>query len=195
MAYIFSSIPGLSGIMKYWYHFAIMFEALFILTTIDAGTRVARYILGEILGEVWKPFARHSWIPGTIVCSALVSFSWGYLLYQGQIRTIWPIFGVANQLLATLALALGTTWLLHHGKRRYAWVTLAPFLYLSFTVITAGVENIFSLYLPRGDILNTVLSAALLLMVAFVVVDSVRLWISLARGPRGEGASAPTMGG
>jgi carbon starvation protein len=102
---------------------------------------------------------------------------------------------VANQLLATLALALGTTWLLHHGKRRYAWVTLAPFLYLSFTVITAGVENIFSLYLPRGDILNTVLSAALLLMVAFVVVDSVRLWISLARGPRGEGASAPTMGG
>jgi carbon starvation protein len=179
MAYIFGKIPWLSGIMKYWYHFAIMFEALFVLTTIDAGTRVARYIMGEILGSVYKPFATPSWIPGTIICSAAVSFFWGYLLYEGEITTIWPMFGVANQLLAALALALGTTMLLKKGKKRYGLITLVPFSFLSVTVITAAVMNIVNIYLPKGDWTNASLSIAVLVLVGIVIMDSLKQWAGL----------------
>jgi len=186
MAYIFDKIPGLTGIMKYWYHFAIMFEAMFILTTIDAGTRVARYIMGEILGTFYKPFARHAWLPGAIICSAAVSLFWGYLLYEGEISTIWPMFGVANQLLAALALALGTTLLLKKGKRRYCLITLIPFAFLSVTVITAAVLNIVNVYLPNGDIANTILSIAVLALVGIVIIDSLKQWIALIGSPKPE---------
>ena len=100
MADIFSSLPGMRGLMAYWYHFAIMFEALFILTTIDSGTRVARFALQEFVDRPWKPFARPGWVPGSVIATTLICFAWGYLIWTGSIDTIWPMFGIANQLLA-----------------------------------------------------------------------------------------------
>ena len=111
---------SVAGLMKYWYHFAIMFEALFILTTIDTGTRIARFLLQEALGRVYRPFERTDWLPGAVLATALVTAGWGVLVYTGSIDTIWPMFGIANQLLAVVALALVTTWLVNTGRGRYA---------------------------------------------------------------------------
>ena len=96
--------------MSYWYHFAIMFEALFILTTIDAGTRIARFVLQETIGKVYKPFGRTNWLPGNLISSFIIVFTWGYFIYTGTVTTIWPMFGTANQLLAAIALAIGTSY-------------------------------------------------------------------------------------
>ena len=126
MAQIFRGLPGMDRLMGYWYHYAIMFEALFILTTVDAGTRVARYVLQELIGKVYKPFANTVWLPGNLVATAIVVWGWGYLIYTGSISTIWPLFGAGNQLLATIALAITTTFLVNMGRARYAWVTAAP---------------------------------------------------------------------
>lgn len=128
----------LKDLMKYWYHFAIMFEALFILTTIDAGTRIARYLFQETLGKVYPKFARPDWLPGAILATLLVTGGWGILVYTGQINTIWPMFGIANQLLAVMALALVTTVLVNSGKGKYAPVTLLPMLFVTTTTLTAG---------------------------------------------------------
>ena len=132
---------GVTGewMLKYWYHFAIMFEALFILTTIDAGTRIARFLFQETAGRVYKPFGRPDWLPGAILASAIVTAGWCLLVRTGSIMTIWPMFGIANQLLAVLALALVTTWLVNHGRGRYAWVTILPMLFVCSTTLTAGV--------------------------------------------------------
>lgn len=193
MASIFDKIPGLSGILKYWYHFAIMFEALFILTTIDAGTRVARYILGEILGAAYPPFAKPSWVPGSLICGALVSLAWGYLLYGGDVSTIWPMFGVANQLLAVLVLALGTTLILRTARIRYALITLVPFFFLLVTVFTAGVMNILNVYWPRGESVNVVLSIVMLALVLTVVIDSASSWVTILK-ERKQGARVWVLG-
>lgn len=190
MAHIFSSIPGFKHLMNYWYHFIIMFEALFILTTIDAGTRVGRYILQEIGGSIYKPLKNHNWLPGTIICSVLISFAWGYLVYGGSISTIWPLFGVANQLLGTMALAIGTTMIIRMGKARYAWTTLIPMSFLAVTTVTAGYLNIFTNYLPKGNILLAVLSAIMIVLVVAVLVDSVRKWISLLSAEKSDKAKA-----
>jgi len=179
MAYIFDKIPGISGIMKYWYHFAIMFEAMFILTTIDAGTRVARYILSEVLGHFYPRFEDTKWVAGVVFTSLVVSFAWGYLLYGGEIATIWPIFGVANQLLAGIALAIGTTLILKEGKRQYILITIIPFLYITTTCITAGVENIFNVYLPNNMLINVALTVMLLILCTIIIVESFRKWIFL----------------
>jgi carbon starvation protein len=139
--------------LKYWYHFAIMFEALFILTTIDAGTRIGRFLLQETLGRVYAPFARPDWLPGSVLASALITGSWGWMIYTGNIGTIWPMFGIANQLLAAMALALVTTWLVNTGRGRYAWVTLPPMLFVVSTTMTAGVQLIlwrFPLMIDKG---------------------------------------------
>jgi carbon starvation protein len=133
-----NAMPFLGGMLKYWYHFAIMFEALFILTTIDAGTRIGRFLLQETLGRVYAPFARPDWLPGSLLASAAITGGWGWLIYTGNVGTIWPMFGVANQLLAVLALALVTTWLVNAGRGRYAWVTLVPMLWVCSTTVTAG---------------------------------------------------------
>jgi carbon starvation protein len=186
MAFVFDRIPGLGGAMKYWYHFAIMFEALFILTTIDAGTRVARYVLGEILGGFCRPFSVTGWIPGTIICSAAVSFFWGYILYEGQISSIWPMFGVANQLLAAIALAIGTTLILKKGKKIYGLLTLVPFCYLALTVIWAGIENITRSYIPQKNVVCGLLTGVMLLLAAIIIVDSAVKWYGLVRNRRGE---------
>ncbi len=123
MAQIFRGLPGMDKLLAYWYHYAIMFEALFILTTIDAGTRVARYVMQELLGRVHKSFADTAWVPGNLIATFLVVLGWSYLLYTGTVSTIWPLFGTGNQLLATIALAVATTFLINMGKARYAWIT------------------------------------------------------------------------
>jgi carbon starvation protein len=128
----------LHRLMKYWYHFAIMFEALFILTTIDAGTRIARYLFQETLGKLHRNFARQDWLPGALLATALVTAGWGILVHTGQINTIWPMFGIANQLLAVMALAIVTTLLVNSGKGRYAPVTLLPMLFVTSTTLMAG---------------------------------------------------------
>ncbi|HET9713390.1 MAG TPA: carbon starvation CstA family protein, partial [Pyrinomonadaceae bacterium] len=126
IAKIFSGIPGLGGLMKYWYHFAIMFEALFILTTIDTGTRVARFLVGEFGGRFYKKLEEPNWLPGSVVTSLLVVAAWAAFIWSGSISTIWPMFGVANQLLAAVALCVATTMVINSGKAKYAWVTLLP---------------------------------------------------------------------
>jgi len=125
-----------------------MFEALFILTTIDTGTRVARYVLQEMLGKAYKPFGDTHWLPGSLICTSAVVLAWGYLIYTGNISTLWPLFGTGNQLLATIALAVATTFLINMGKAKYAYVTAIPMLFVGVTTLCAGVLSIQNIFWP-----------------------------------------------
>jgi carbon starvation protein len=185
MAQIFSSIPGLDKLMSYWYHFAIMFEALFILTTIDAGTRVARFILQELLGKAYKPFGRTDWLPGNLFTSGIVVLFWGYFIYTGSVSTIWPMFGTANQLLAGIALAIGTSYLINHGKRKYAWITFVPMVFVFGVTFTACILNIKNIYIPQTanaslmvhGILNIVLTLLIMISALIILRDAVPQWL------------------
>mgnify|MGYP001601560051 CR=1 FL=1 len=151
MAQIFSSLPGLTQLMAYWYHFAILFEALFILTTIDTGTRVARFLVQEAFGRVHEPWGRPDWLPGTLLATTLVVVSWATFIWTGSISTIWPLFGIANQLLAAIALVIGTTLIVRSGKGRYAWITLLPLSFVAVTTVVAAVQSVLYNFLPLAD--------------------------------------------
>lgn len=188
MSLIFSAIGGMERLMGYWYHFAIMFEALFILTTVDTGTRVARYILQDILKPAYPKIASPTWLPGVALTSGIVSFLWGYLVYYGDISSIWPMFGVANQLLATLALSLGTIYILERsGRWQYALTTFVPSIFMFSTTFTAGILNITDNYLPRHDFrgnLNAALTLIMLLLVIIIFSESLRRCIRFLRRTR-----------
>jgi len=186
IAKIFEAVPGFGGLMKYWYHFAIMFEALFIMTTIDTGTRVGRFLLGEALGRtVKKDFARHDWLPGSLITSGLIVLGWCALISGGTISTLWPMFGVANQLLACVALCVATTILFNTGKGRYAWTTILPLSFISVTTLTAGWMSITGNFLvmtrdparaTQGWV-DTILTAVLMAAAVVVLVASARKWL------------------
>jgi carbon starvation protein len=185
MAQIFSSIPGLKNLMSYWYHFAIMFEALFILTTIDAGTRIGRFVLQESLGKIYKPFGRTNWLPGNLIASFLIVFAWGYFIYTGTVATIWPMFGTANQLLAGIALVIGTSYIINKGKTQYAWVTIIPMIFIFIITFTAGIENILNIYYPQvlnpktliQGIINLSLTGIIMICALSIFFDAVPKWI------------------
>jgi carbon starvation protein len=189
MAYIFSSIPGMKNLMSYWYHFAIMFEALFILTTIDAGTRIARFLLQEAVGKVYKPFQRTDWLPGNLITSAFIVFAWGYFIYTGSVSTIWPMFGAANQLLATIALAIGTSFIINRGRIKYAWVTIVPMIFVGVTTMAAAFYNIFNIYLPQASndasqitgLINLGLTGAIIVSVVIIFFNAVPGWVKAFR--------------
>src|SRR5438876_6164722 len=221
MAHIFARGRGGDAILGFWYHFAIMFEALFILTIIDAGTRVGRFMLQDLMGHVYAPLGRTGWMPGVIGSSATVVLAWGYFLYQGVrdplggINSLWPLFGIANQLLATIALCVATTILVKMHRARYMWVTCLPLSWLVIVTFSASYEKIFS-PLPRIGFLaqasqldaalqagsmaaskiaetqtlifNARLDAAItglfVVMVAMILIDSVRIWAGILRGTR-----------
>jgi len=182
MAEIFKGLPGMKTLTGYWYHYAIMFEALFILTTVDTGTRVARYVMHELLGKVHKPFSNTAWLPGNLVTSAIVVMAWGYLIYTGNISTLWPLFGTGNQLLATIALAVVTTFLVNMGKVKYAWVTAIPMCFVGVTTLTAGVLSIKTIYWPLAHTpgkefqgyLDSTLMVIFVLGVVIVLVEAAR---------------------
>jgi carbon starvation protein len=200
IAKIFDGIPGLAGLMKYWYHFAIMFEALFILTTIDTGTRVARFLVGEFGGRFYKKFEEPMWMPGAFVTTALVVAGWAAFIWSGSISTIWPMFGIANQLLAAVALCVATTIIINSGKARYSWTTIVPLSFVATTTLVAGWQSITDNFWPmflrqnqeqvgggiwayvnQGSI-NTALTAILMAASVIILVDSVRRWTSGKRG-------------
>jgi carbon starvation protein len=189
MAQIFTALPGMSGWMAYWYHFAIMFEALFILTTIDAGTRVGRFLVQEFLGRVYTPFGNTAWLPGATISTLLVVFGWGYFIYTGSVDTIWPMFGVANQLLAVVALSVGTTVIINLGKARYAWITAAPLSLLAVNTLWGAVLNITGNYYPMATGLNpairfqgwvlTISSVIIIVCAVVILAASIRKWTSV----------------
>ncbi|TSA37667.1 MAG: carbon starvation protein A [Porphyromonadaceae bacterium] len=170
MAQIFSAIPGMRHLMSYWYHFAIMFEALFILTTIDAGTRIARFVMQEALGKIYKPFGRTNWLPGNLFTSAVIVFCWGYFIYTGSISTVWPMFGTANQLMATIALVVGTSYIINRGRRRYSWVTIIPMAFVGITTLYAGIMNIINIFYPQMIIRATMVPGMINFVLTIVII-------------------------
>jgi carbon starvation protein len=223
MARIFGKFTEATGggaaILAFWSHFAIMFEALFILTVIDAGTRVGRFMLQDLLGHVYKPLGRTGWIPGMLLTSAAIVLAWGYFLYQGVldplggINSLWPLVGIANQLLAAIAFCVATTILVKMHGARYMWITCVPLTWLVIVTFSAGYEKIFSdqprlgflaeaakiqagldagtaanVAAARTQIfnahLNAFMCAIFLVLVTTILIDSIRIWAAVLTGSR-----------
>ena len=211
MAHIFSQIAGNEAVLRCWYHFAIMFEALFILTVIDAGTRVGRFMLQDFLGHIYRPLGRTSWMPSVLLTSGLIVCAWGYFLIQGVldplggINSLWPLFGIANQLLAAVALCVATTILIKMHRLKYAWITITPLCWLVVVTYAASWEKIFS-PLPRvgflaaaraleagpqtatsrqlifNNRLDAVVCGVFIVLVTTILLDSIRLWWGILKG-------------
>jgi len=187
MASILTGIPGMRGLMAYWYNFALMFEALFILTTVDTGTRVARFLLQELGSRVYRPLGQQRWMPGIILTSLLVVAAWAYLIHSGNISTIWPMFGVSNQLLAAIAFGVGTTVIIRSGKARYAWTTFIPMVFMFLTTFTASWDLVASfrakasLAATTAEEITYKVDAALVFLMAvlavIVLADMVYTWL------------------
>jgi carbon starvation protein len=192
IAKIFDGIPGLRGLMKYWSHFAIMFEALFILTTIDTGTRGARFLVGEFGGRFYRKLEEPNWLPGSVVTTALVVAAWAAFIWSGSISTIWPMFGIANQLLAAVALCVATTIIINSGKAKYSWVTLLPLSFVATTTLVAGWESITDIFWPLAQrpetavqgYINVFLTATIMLAAVIILVDSISRWFGLGKRPQ-----------
>ncbi|MGG7220991.1 carbon starvation protein CstA [Bacillus sp. ATD] len=188
MTYIFTGMPFFSHLASYFFQFVIMFEAVFILTAIDAGTRVARYLIQDFFGEVYKPLKKTDWIPGSVFASALACLMWGYLLYSGDIGSIWALFGVSNQLMASVGLIIGATIVLKIAdKRRYILTCLIPLAYLYVTVNYAGYWMVRHVYLnPEAagySVLNGVLSIIMLVLGFIIIVAAVKKWAQMWKDP------------
>jgi carbon starvation protein len=191
IAYIFSSIKWMRHLMSYWYHFVIMFEALFILTTIDSGTRIGMFLLQEAFGKVYKPFQKTNWLPGNLIAGGLIVFGWAYFIYTGTVSTIWPMFGTANQLLATIALAIGTSFIINRGRAKYAWVTILPMTFMGITTMTAAYLNMKNIFIPQimesktmvPGLINLILTLFIMISVLVVIYNAVPKWIKSIRNP------------
>lgn len=189
MARIFSrALPGMDWLIKYWYHFAIMFEALFILTTIDTGTRIGRFLVQEFLGKIWKPLGDLDWLPASLLATGLVVGGWSFFIWSGSVETIWPMFGMANQLLAVIALAVATTVMVNAGRGRYAFLTIAPMLFVATTTATAGYYEItgkFWRMVQSGAVmrgwLNIGLTGMLLVCAVVILGSAVGRWVGSLR--------------
>ena len=192
MARVFSRLPGMTTLLAYWYHFAIMFEALFVLTTIDTGTRIGRFLVQELAGRSHPKLGDTSYLPASIAATLLVVTGWSYFILTGSIATIWPMFGVANQLLASAALCIGTTLILRRPVPRvYAAVTLLPLTFVAITTITAGVQALLYIYLPMSRVresavtgkVNVAVIAVLLVAIVVLIGASIRKWIAMLKAP------------
>jgi len=169
-----------------------MFEALFILTTIDTGTRVARFLVGEFGGRFYKKLEEPNWLPGSVVTSAVVVASWAAFIWSGSISTIWPMFGIANQLLAAVALCVATTIVINSGKARYAWVTIVPLAFVSSTTLVAGFKSITDIFWPLAQkpetsiqgLINTSLTVIIMFAAVVIMIDSIRRWVRTRNHPQ-----------
>jgi carbon starvation protein len=189
MTYVFTAIPWFAKLSSYFFQFVIMFEAVFILTAIDSGTRVARYLIQDFFGEFYKPLKKTDWLPGSIFASALACIMWGYLLFSGDIGSVWALFGVSNQLMASIGLIVGATVILSIAdKRRYMLTCLIPLAYLFVTVNYAGYWMVKNVYLNQAaagySVLNGVLSIIMLLLGMIIMVTAIKKWINMWNSPR-----------
>jgi carbon starvation protein len=202
MARIFSGLPALRGLMSFWYHFAIMFEAMFVLTLIDTGTRVTRYMMQEVGGMAVPSLREWRGVAPGVVFSALAVTGWGYFVWTGTVSTIWPMLGVSNQMLAAFALAIGTSYLINIGRARYAWCTIVPLAFMCLNTLTAGWMNLRINYLrpqfiagaptlwraylaaPSAARIQCIVTVALMVLMMIVVIDSVLRWTGALARPR-----------
>ncbi|GEN76619.1 carbon starvation CstA family protein [Chryseobacterium hagamense] len=186
MAHIFNKIPYMDQLMAYWYNFAIMFEAVFILTAIDAGTRVGRFFLQEMLGSVIPRFNDKNWTPGIIISSLVFTFAWGYLVFTGNVSSIWPLFGISNQLLAACGLIVCTTMLIRLNRGKYALCSAIPGVFMAVITFWAGYIQVTSIYIPKGQYLLASLAVIAMLLMLVVFIGAFRKWYRLLKINKAE---------